>query len=57
MASPVVWHPVVAAHELRDGENIVGALVQGQELALWRSERGQAQAWDGLQFQSGRWGQ
>lgn len=43
---PTVWHPVVAANELRAGDNIVGALVQGQEMALWRSLEGAPQAWE-----------
>ncbi len=46
MASTTTWHPVLASHELRCGENIVGALAQGQELVLWRSQRGAAQAWE-----------
>ena len=46
MNSLATWHPVVPAHELRTEENIVGALVHGQELALWRSAQGVAQAWE-----------
>lgn len=46
MSSPSPWHPVLAAHELRAGQNIVGAVVRGRELALWRSDQGTAQAWE-----------
>jgi nitrite reductase/ring-hydroxylating ferredoxin subunit len=40
------WHPVLPGYALRVGDNIVSALVQGQELALWRSLDGATQAWD-----------
>lgn len=46
MPEPTSWHPVVAAHELRAGQNIVSAMVRGQELALWRSDQGEPQAWE-----------
>ncbi len=40
------WHPVLPAQQLRAGENIVAGFLQGQELALWRSVDGVAQAWE-----------
>lgn len=46
MFAASVWHPVVAAHALRAGQNIVCAIVAGQELALWRSDAGNPQAWE-----------
>ena len=46
MGSPTIWHPVLAAQDLRAGRGVVAARLLGQELALWRSEDGQAQAWD-----------
>ena len=46
MGSPTIWHPVLAAQDLRAGHGVVAARLLGQELALWRSEDGQAQAWE-----------
>ena len=46
MGSPTIWHPVLAAQDLRAGHGVVAARLLGQELALWRSEDGRAQAWD-----------
>jgi len=40
------WQPVLPSHYLRASENIVAAFLQGQELALWRSEAGSVQAWE-----------
>jgi len=45
MSSPTDWHPVAAAHSLGGGENIVATRVLGQDLAVWRSATGLAQAW------------
>ena len=44
--SMTAWHPVARSNELRAGENIVTARVQGQDLALWRARSGAAQAWE-----------
>lgn len=46
MGSDSSWHPVLAAQHLHAGHGVVAARLLGQELALWRSEDGQAQAWD-----------
>lgn len=43
-ASP--WRPLAPSRELRAGDNIVAAFVDGAELALWRSSDGRAQVWD-----------
>lgn len=40
------WHPVARSPDVRPGANIVAGFVQGQELALWRSADGTAQAWE-----------
>ncbi|KLN56178.1 Rieske 2Fe-2S domain-containing protein [Variovorax paradoxus] len=40
------WHPVARSAELRPGANIVAGFAEGQELALWRSASGAAQAWE-----------
>ncbi|MBJ2160459.1 Rieske 2Fe-2S domain-containing protein [Variovorax sp. IB41] len=40
------WHPVARSADLRPGANIVAGFAQGQELALWRSAGGAAQAWE-----------
>jgi phenylpropionate dioxygenase-like ring-hydroxylating dioxygenase large terminal subunit len=40
------WHPVARSADLRPGANIVAGFAEGQELALWRSAGGAAQAWD-----------
>jgi nitrite reductase/ring-hydroxylating ferredoxin subunit len=40
------WHPVAHSADLRPGANIVAGFAQGQELALWRSAGGAAQAWE-----------
>lgn len=40
------WHPVAPSAELRPGANIVAGFAEGQELALWRSASGAAQAWE-----------
>ncbi|WP_077033088.1 Rieske (2Fe-2S) protein [Pelomonas sp. KK5] len=54
------WHPVVPSHFLREAENIVAGFIQGQEVALWRSQAGEVQAWDnrcphrGTRFTLGR---
>lgn len=40
------WHPVALSADLRPGANIVAGFAEGQELALWRSGDGAAQAWD-----------
>jgi nitrite reductase/ring-hydroxylating ferredoxin subunit len=40
------WHPVARSADVRPGANIVAGFVQGQELALWRSADGAAQAWE-----------
>ncbi|MET3441175.1 nitrite reductase/ring-hydroxylating ferredoxin subunit [Variovorax paradoxus] len=40
------WHPVARSPDVRPGANIVAGFVQGQELALWRSADGAAQAWE-----------
>ncbi|BEP34816.1 hypothetical protein GmRootV59_17890 [Variovorax sp. V59] len=40
------WHPVARSADLRPGANIVAGLAEGQELALWRSAGGTAQAWE-----------
>ncbi len=40
------WHPVAPSAELRPGANIVAGFAEGQELALWRSAAGAAQAWE-----------
>lgn len=40
------WHPVAPSAGLRPGANIVAGFAQGQELALWRSADGAAQAWE-----------
>ncbi|MDP9996417.1 nitrite reductase/ring-hydroxylating ferredoxin subunit [Variovorax boronicumulans] len=40
------WHPVARSADLRPGANIVAGFAEGQELALWRSADGAAQAWD-----------
>ncbi|RQO37489.1 (2Fe-2S)-binding protein [Variovorax sp. KBW07] len=44
--STASWHPVARSADLRPGANIVAGFAQGQELALWRSSDGAAQAWD-----------
>jgi nitrite reductase/ring-hydroxylating ferredoxin subunit len=41
-----IWHPVARSAELRPGANIVAGFAAGQELALWRSVDGRAQAWE-----------
>ena len=46
MGSRTIWHPVLAAQDLHAGHGVVAARLLGQELALWRSENGQAQAWE-----------
>jgi nitrite reductase/ring-hydroxylating ferredoxin subunit len=40
------WHPVVPSAGVRPGANIVAGFAEGQELALWRSAGGAAQAWE-----------
>jgi phenylpropionate dioxygenase-like ring-hydroxylating dioxygenase large terminal subunit len=40
------WQPVLPSRELRACENIVAAISQGEELALWRSADGAVQAWE-----------
>jgi len=40
------WYPVALSADLRPGANIVAGFAEGQELALWRSADGAAQAWD-----------
>jgi nitrite reductase/ring-hydroxylating ferredoxin subunit len=40
------WHPVARSADLRPGANIVAGFAEGQELALWRSADGAAQAWE-----------
>lgn len=40
------WHPVSRSADVRPGANIVAGFAQGQELALWRSADGAAQAWE-----------
>ncbi|MDH6168004.1 nitrite reductase/ring-hydroxylating ferredoxin subunit [Variovorax boronicumulans] len=40
------WHPVAPSADLRPGANIVAGFAEGQELALWRSADGAAQAWE-----------
>ncbi len=40
------WQPVLPSHELRAAENIVAGFLQGEEIALWRSQDGAAQAWE-----------
>lgn len=45
-ADPRSWYPVVPSRHLRAGENIVAGFVNGEELALWRSEHGTVQAWE-----------
>ena len=40
------WHPVAPSANLRPGANIVAGFAEGQELALWRSASGAAQAWE-----------
>jgi nitrite reductase/ring-hydroxylating ferredoxin subunit len=42
----VRWHPVAHSADLRPGANIVAGFAEGQELALWRSAGGAAQAWE-----------
>ena len=39
------WQPVLASHALRASDNIVGARVAGQDLAVWRSATGLVQIW------------
>jgi nitrite reductase/ring-hydroxylating ferredoxin subunit len=41
-----IWQPVLPSHYLRASKNIVAGFLQGQELALWRSEAGAVQAWE-----------
>jgi nitrite reductase/ring-hydroxylating ferredoxin subunit len=41
-----LWHPVAPSADLRPGANVVAGFAEGQELALWRSAGGSAQAWD-----------
>jgi len=40
------WHPVAPSAGVRPGANIVAGFAEGQELALWRSASGAAQAWE-----------
>jgi len=40
------WHPVAPSAGVRPGANIVAGFAEGQELALWRSADGAAQAWE-----------
>ena len=40
------WHPVAPSAGVRAGANIVAGFAEGQELALWRSADGAAQAWE-----------
>jgi nitrite reductase/ring-hydroxylating ferredoxin subunit len=40
------WHPVAPSAAVRPGANIVAGFAEGQELALWRSTDGAAQAWE-----------
>ena len=40
------WQPVARSAALRPGANIVAGFAQGQELALWRTAEGIAQAWE-----------
>jgi len=44
--SAAPWHPVAPSAGLRPGANIVAGFAEGQELALWRSADGAAQAWE-----------
>jgi len=48
MTHPIAapWHPVAPSAGLRPGANIVAGFAEGQELALWRSADGAAQAWE-----------
>jgi phenylpropionate dioxygenase-like ring-hydroxylating dioxygenase large terminal subunit len=41
-----LWHPVAPSADLRPGANVVAGFAEGQELALWRSASGAAQAWE-----------
>ncbi len=40
------WYPVAPSAAVRPGANIVAGFAEGQELALWRSTDGAAQAWE-----------
>ncbi|MGJ7602845.1 Rieske 2Fe-2S domain-containing protein [Variovorax sp. LT1R20] len=40
------WHPVAPSAGVHPGANIVAGFAEGQELALWRSASGAAQAWE-----------
>lgn len=40
------WQPVVPSHFLRVSDNIAAGFLDGEELALWRSPDGAAQAWE-----------
>ncbi len=46
MPDTPLWHPVMPAHALRAGDNVLACSVLGQELAVWRSAAGQVQAWE-----------
>jgi len=39
------WHALAPSHSLRAGDNLVPARVLGQDIVLWRSATGVAQAW------------
>ncbi len=45
MLRPTDWHPVAATPTLHASDNVVAARVLGQDLVLWRSAAGVAQAW------------
>lgn len=45
MLCPTDWHPVAATPTLHASDNVVAARVLGQDLVLWRSAAGVAQAW------------
>ncbi len=40
------WHPVLPSQALRPANEIVAGFLHGEELALWRSVDGVAQAWE-----------
>jgi len=40
------WQPVLPSQALRRGDDIVAGFINGEELALWRSVDGAAQAWE-----------
>lgn len=46
MTKPLDWYPAMPAQALPAAGPVLAALVHGQDLALWRSDSGDVQAWE-----------